>query len=89
MGLSFDDETSWKEAADSLRFVANDPLAYSIPELRSIHKENDISICEIDDSDIQMSDRRSASETLDKSIELKDTGSSIQKLEDVDSVESV
>jgi hypothetical protein len=86
MGLSFDDETSWKGAADSLRFAANDP--YSIPELRSIDKAND-SICENDDSDIQMSDRLSASETIDKYIEskLEDTVSSIQK--DGDPVELV
>jgi hypothetical protein len=61
MGLSFDDETSWKEAAHSLRF------ADSIPESRSIDKENDSSMCEHDD--IQMSEGPSTSETLDKSMD--------------------
>lgn len=79
MGLSFDDEASWNEAADSLRFA--------MPELRSIDKENDFSTVENDDSNIQISDRRSASETIDKYIELNDTGSSIEK--DGDPVESV
>ena len=67
MGLSFDDETSLKEAAESMRFAADAP--YSNPELRSFDKENDSS-CENDD--IQMSERLSTSEYIDKSIELKD-----------------
>ena len=68
MGLSFDDETSLKEAAESMRFAADAP--YSNPELRSFDKENDSS-CENDD--IQMSERLSTSEYIDKSIELKDS----------------
>jgi hypothetical protein len=80
MGLSFDDETSLKEAADSMRF-APDAL-HSVPELRSTEKENDGS-CE--NGDIQMSERRSASETMDKFIELED--SCMHK--EGDSVESV
>ena len=78
MRLSFDEETSFEEVVEALRFVGS-----------SIDKENDISIssCENDDSDNQMSDRRSASEITDKSIELNDTGSSIEK--DGDPVESV
>lgn len=66
MGLSFHDETSLIEAAGSMRFVADD--SYAIPEL-SISQENDTSsICGNDDIR-----GRSASETIDKSIELKDT----------------
>jgi len=81
MGLSFDDETSMKEAAESLRFVRNDP--YSIPEsLRSTVKENGSS-CENDA--IQMSERRSTSETTEKSIDLKDS----YIYEEGDHVESV
>ena len=84
MGLSFDDETSLKEVAESMRFAADAP--YSNPELtrRSFDKENDSS-CENDD--IQMSERRSTSESesIDKSIELKDSCI----LEEGDPVESV
>ena len=67
MGLSFDEGTSLRESTDSFRFVAND--TYSIPELRNIEKENDSS----DNDDIQMSERRSTSDTTEKSIELKDS----------------
>ena len=82
MGLSFDDETSLKEVAESMRFAADAP--YSNPELRSFGKENDSS-CENDD--IQMLERRSTSEStgIDKSIELKDSCI----LEEGDPVESV
>ena len=66
MGLSFHDETSLIEAAGSLRFATD------YPETRRVNQENDaISSC--DNADIQALERRSASETIDKAIELKDS----------------
>ena len=65
MGLSFDDDKSWKEAAHSLQF------ADSFPESRCIDKENDSSICEHDD--IQTSEGPSASEAIDKYMDSKDS----------------
>ena len=68
MGLSFHDESSLIEAAGSLRFAPYDP--YPTPGVRGINQENDTD-CENDD--IQMLERRSVSETIDKSMELKDS----------------